>query len=108
MHRVELKLYIMFITYNVNMYSIPTANQTWLWSVMSNSIPSIHPSKHILILWHAIARLSFAISAGIIKEKARVVAMDLRGHGKSSTENEIDMSIEVHYKLHILNNPFSL
>ncbi|CAH1423687.1 unnamed protein product [Lactuca virosa] len=38
--------------------------------------------------------LSFAISAGIVKEKARVVAMDLRGHGKSSTENEIDMSIE--------------
>ncbi|KAI3765391.1 hypothetical protein L2E82_15424 [Cichorium intybus] len=38
--------------------------------------------------------LSFAISARIIKDKARVVAMDLRGHGKSSTENEIDMSIE--------------
>ncbi|KAK9051863.1 hypothetical protein SSX86_028491 [Deinandra increscens subsp. villosa] len=38
--------------------------------------------------------LSFAISARVIKEKARVVAMDLRGHGKSSTENEIDMSIE--------------
>nr|XP_043624622.1 protein phosphatase methylesterase 1 [Erigeron canadensis] len=38
--------------------------------------------------------LSFAISARIIKEKARVVAMDLRGHGKTSTENEIDMSIE--------------
>lgn len=41
-------------------------------------------------------RLSFAISARIIKEKARVVAMDLRGHGKTSTENEIDMSIEVY------------
>ncbi|PWA99187.1 esterase/lipase/thioesterase family protein [Artemisia annua] len=38
--------------------------------------------------------LSFAISARVIKEKARVVAMDLRGHGKSSTENEVDMSIE--------------
>lgn len=38
--------------------------------------------------------LSFAISARLIKEKARVVAMDLRGHGKSSTENETDMSIE--------------
>lgn len=30
-----------------------------------------------------------------MKEKVRVVAMDLRGHGKSSTEDEIDMSIEV-------------
>nr|GEX46448.1 protein phosphatase methylesterase 1 [Tanacetum cinerariifolium] len=38
--------------------------------------------------------LSFAISTLVIKEKARVVAMDLRGHGKSSTENELDMSIE--------------
>ncbi|XP_071737214.1 uncharacterized protein [Rutidosis leptorrhynchoides] len=38
--------------------------------------------------------LSFAISTRVIKEKARVVAMDLRGHGKSATENEIDMSIE--------------
>ncbi|KAA8528022.1 hypothetical protein F0562_035109 [Nyssa sinensis] len=38
--------------------------------------------------------LSFALSASKIKEKARVVAMDLRGHGKSSTENELDLSIE--------------
>lgn len=38
--------------------------------------------------------LSFAISSRVIKEKARVVAMDMRGHGKSSTENEIDMSTE--------------
>lgn len=40
-------------------------------------------------------RLSFALSASKIKEKARVVAMDLRGHGKSTTENETDLSIEV-------------
>ncbi|KAA3453670.1 protein phosphatase methylesterase 1 [Gossypium australe] len=39
-------------------------------------------------------RLSFALSASKIKEKARVVAMDLRGHGKSSTENDLDLSIE--------------
>ncbi|KAE8666417.1 Phosphatase methylesterase 1 isoform 2 [Hibiscus syriacus] len=38
--------------------------------------------------------LSFALSASKIKEKARVVAMDLRGHGKSSSENDIDLSIE--------------
>ncbi|XP_065882042.1 uncharacterized protein [Euphorbia lathyris] len=38
--------------------------------------------------------LSFALSAGKIKEKARVVAMDLRGHGKTSTENDVDLSIE--------------
>lgn len=44
----------------------------------------------------SIARLSFALSASKIKEKARVVAMDLRGHGKSSTDNELDLSIEVH------------
>ncbi|PQQ02148.1 protein phosphatase methylesterase 1 [Prunus yedoensis var. nudiflora] len=38
--------------------------------------------------------LSFALSASKIKEKARVVAMDLRGHGKSTTENENDLSVE--------------
>ncbi|GMN40253.1 hypothetical protein TIFTF001_009478 [Ficus carica] len=40
------------------------------------------------------ARLSYALSAKIIKEKARVVAMDLRGHGKSTSENDLDLSIE--------------
>ncbi|WRX31400.1 Alpha/beta hydrolase fold-1 - like 10 [Theobroma cacao] len=39
-------------------------------------------------------QLSFALSASKIKEKARIVAMDLRGHGKSSTENDLDLSIE--------------
>ncbi|CAA6667774.1 unnamed protein product [Spirodela intermedia] len=38
--------------------------------------------------------LSFALSASKIKEKARVVAMDLRGHGKSIADNELDLSIE--------------
>lgn len=38
--------------------------------------------------------LSFALSANIIKQKARVVAMDLRGHGKSYTDNDLDLSIE--------------
>nr|QEE59975.1 protein phosphatase methylesterase 1 [Betula platyphylla] len=38
--------------------------------------------------------LSFALAASKIKEKARVVAMDLRGHGKSASENELDLSIE--------------
>ncbi|XP_056164893.1 uncharacterized protein LOC115686801 isoform X2 [Syzygium oleosum] len=38
--------------------------------------------------------LSFALSASIIKEKVRVVAVDLRGHGKSCAENELDLSIE--------------
>ncbi|XP_062153836.1 uncharacterized protein LOC133862018 [Alnus glutinosa] len=38
--------------------------------------------------------LSFAVAASKIKEKARVVAMDLRGHGKSASENELDLSIE--------------
>ncbi|EEF36892.1 Protein phosphatase methylesterase, putative [Ricinus communis] len=38
--------------------------------------------------------LSFALSASKIKEKARIVAMDLRGHGKTSTENDLDLSIE--------------
>ncbi|PNX72189.1 protein phosphatase methylesterase 1-like [Trifolium pratense] len=41
-----------------------------------------------------LARLSFAVSTGIIKEKARVVAMDLRGHGKSVTDNDVDLSVE--------------
>ncbi|VVB08682.1 unnamed protein product [Arabis nemorensis] len=38
--------------------------------------------------------LSFSIVASKIKEKARVVAMDLRGHGKSVSENELDLSLE--------------
>ncbi|KAF1861274.1 hypothetical protein Lal_00014000, partial [Lupinus albus] len=38
--------------------------------------------------------LSFALAASKIKEKARVVAMDLRGHGKSVTDNELDLSVE--------------
>ncbi|KAJ7949783.1 Protein phosphatase methylesterase 1 [Quillaja saponaria] len=38
--------------------------------------------------------LSFALAANKIKEKARVVALDLRGHGKSCTENDLDLSIE--------------
>ncbi|KAL0456294.1 UNVERIFIED_CONTAM: protein phosphatase methylesterase 1 [Sesamum latifolium] len=38
--------------------------------------------------------LSFALSASKIKEKAQVVALDLRGHGKSSTDNDVDLSIE--------------
>ncbi|KAL6525304.1 hypothetical protein OROMI_030897 [Orobanche minor] len=38
--------------------------------------------------------LSFALSASKIKEKARVVALDLRGHGKSSTDNDLNLSIE--------------
>lgn len=38
--------------------------------------------------------LSFALSARLVKEKARMVALDLRGHGKSSTENDMDLSVE--------------
>ncbi|GAV68736.1 Abhydrolase_6 domain-containing protein, partial [Cephalotus follicularis] len=38
--------------------------------------------------------LSFALSANKIKERTRVVAMDLRGHGKSKTDNDLDLSIE--------------
>ncbi|EOA20969.1 hypothetical protein CARUB_v10001304mg [Capsella rubella] len=38
--------------------------------------------------------LSFSLVASKIKEKARVVAMDLRGHGKSVSENELDLSLE--------------
>lgn len=47
------------------------------------------------IMSHILGRLSFAVAASKIKEKARVVAMDLRGHGKSASENELDLSIEV-------------
>ncbi|XLV02134.1 hypothetical protein S245_016471, partial [Arachis hypogaea] len=38
--------------------------------------------------------LSFALSASKIKEKARVVAMDFRGHGKSVSDNDLDLSVE--------------
>ncbi|KAJ3675324.1 hypothetical protein LUZ60_004366 [Juncus effusus] len=38
--------------------------------------------------------LSFGLAASKIKEQARVVSMDLRGHGKSSTDNDSDLSIQ--------------
>ncbi|XP_003579844.2 protein phosphatase methylesterase 1 [Brachypodium distachyon] len=38
--------------------------------------------------------LSFALAANRIKEKSHVVAMDLRGHGKSTTSDDLDLSIE--------------
>lgn len=48
-----------------------------------------------LISCFTMDRLSFGLAASKLKQKARVVAMDLRGHGKSSTENDLDLSIEV-------------
>jgi protein phosphatase methylesterase 1 len=38
--------------------------------------------------------LSFALVAGKTREKVRVVAMDARGDGLSSTEDESDLSAE--------------
>ncbi|MCO5603620.1 hypothetical protein L7F22_057771 [Adiantum nelumboides] len=38
--------------------------------------------------------LSFALAAGLMKQKVQVVAMDLRGHGHSETSNDIGLSIE--------------
>ncbi|CAD6260783.1 unnamed protein product [Miscanthus lutarioriparius] len=38
--------------------------------------------------------LSFALTASRMKDKAHVVAMDLRGHGKSTTIDDLDLSIE--------------
>ncbi|KAJ4761771.1 Protein phosphatase methylesterase 1 [Rhynchospora pubera] len=38
--------------------------------------------------------LSFGLAASKLKEKAHVAAMDLRGHGKSSTDNDLDLSID--------------
>lgn len=48
-----------------------------------------------ILLTFVFDRLSYALSASKIKERAQIVAMDLRGHGKSSTEDDIDLSIEV-------------
>ncbi|KAL7200921.1 hypothetical protein ACSBR1_032775 [Camellia fascicularis] len=39
-------------------------------------------------------QLFFVCMEVVILGKVKVVAMDLRGHGKSSTENELDLSIE--------------
>ncbi|GAU18963.1 hypothetical protein TSUD_229540 [Trifolium subterraneum] len=50
---------------------------------------NVPPGRTCVLAW-----LSFAVSTGIIKEKARVVAMDLRGHGKSVTDNDFDLSVE--------------
>lgn len=55
--------------------------------------PSV--ASNLYITFNHSPRLSFALSASKIKEKARVVALDLRGHGKSSTNNDVDLSIEV-------------
>uniref|UniRef100_A0A0D6R5T4 Protein phosphatase methylesterase 1 n=1 Tax=Araucaria cunninghamii TaxID=56994 RepID=A0A0D6R5T4_ARACU len=38
--------------------------------------------------------LSFALVAGMMKQTAQIVAMDLRGHGKSHSDDEIDISTE--------------
>lgn len=38
--------------------------------------------------------LSFALIAGKMKEKVRVVAMDMRGHGQSKTSDDTDLSAE--------------
>ncbi|KAK3142525.1 hypothetical protein QOZ80_4BG0347670 [Eleusine coracana subsp. coracana] len=38
--------------------------------------------------------LSFALAASRMKNKTRVVAMDLRGHGKSTTSDDLDLSID--------------
>ncbi|THG16912.1 hypothetical protein TEA_015717 [Camellia sinensis var. sinensis] len=65
----------------------------------------LHKNTHLWIGWAILTKkmiftfqirmmLSFALAASKLKEKSRVVAMDLRGHGKSSTENELDLSIE--------------
>ncbi|XP_070053050.1 uncharacterized protein [Nicotiana tomentosiformis] len=52
--------------------------------------------------------LSFALAASKIKEKARIVAMDLRGHGKSATQNDVDLSIEVLLKDTLCGDVFSV
>lgn len=55
--------------------------------------PLLH---HIFLLFdYFFHSLSFAPSVSIVKEKARVVALVFRGHEKSSTENDLDLSIEV-------------
>ncbi|BBN04239.1 protein phosphatase methylesterase 1 [Marchantia polymorpha subsp. ruderalis] len=38
--------------------------------------------------------LSFALAAGKMKDKVRVVAMDMRGHGQTRTNNDADLSAE--------------
>lgn len=60
-----------------------------------NNYFSLQPDESLHIIFHFHYRLSFAVSASKIKEKARVVAMDLRGHGKSLTEDDLDLSVEV-------------
>lgn len=52
-------------------------------------------NKENILFTFVFDRLSYALSASKIKGRAQVVAMDLRGHGKSATENDIDLSIEV-------------
>ncbi|XP_068648307.1 uncharacterized protein [Aristolochia californica] len=38
--------------------------------------------------------LSFALAASKMKEKARVAALDLRAHGQTTTDNDLDLSID--------------
>lgn len=48
----------------------------------------------MLVYFGCCGRLSFALVAGKMKEKVRVVAMDMRGHGLSKTSDDTNLSAE--------------
>lgn len=68
---------------------IGKAHSFYWWSL------AVMCTYFLIMKWFCCNRLSFALAASQIKEKARVVAMDMRGHGKSYSENDLDLSIEV-------------
>ena len=48
------------------------------------------------------SRLTFAVAAKEMKEKVQLVAVDLRGHGLTTTDNDHDLSAQVKNSLHPL------
>lgn len=65
------------------------------WALENIPFVTVASVTYMLLQSITFSRLSFAQSASKIKEKARIVALDFRGHGKSVTENDLDLSIEV-------------
>lgn len=45
--------------------------------------------------WHLCSRLTFAVAAKEMKDKVQVVAVDLRGHGLTTTDSDNDLSAQV-------------
>lgn len=91
----QLSFLSYFIIYHLMNYYIFLVEILIAWAFFSLHQIYVYYNLRRGFIVISFYRLSFAVSASKIKEKARVVAMDLRGHGESSTDNDLDLSIEV-------------